>query len=46
MAGDSIGGFGKQLGVYGEDGNFYLKLTSFTMIAMVVGYILGIRLIR
>ncbi|PRZ24184.1 sugar MFS transporter [Flavobacterium granuli] len=45
LAGDSIGGFGKQLGVYGEDGNFYLKLTSFTMTAMVVGYILGISLI-
>ena len=45
LAGDSIGGFGKQLGVYGEEGNFYLKLTSFTMSAMVVGYILGITLI-
>lgn len=45
LAGDSIGGFGKQLGVYGEDGNFYLKLTSFTMTAMVVGYVLGITLI-
>ncbi|MFC5683131.1 sugar MFS transporter [Flavobacterium sp. MAHUQ-51] len=45
LAGDSIGGLGKQLGVYGEDGNFYLKLTSFTMTAMVVGYILGIALI-
>lgn len=45
LAGDSIGGFGKQLEVYGEDGNFYLKLTSFTMTAMVVGYILGITLI-
>lgn len=45
LAGDSIGGFGKQLGVYGEEGNFYLKLTSFTMTAMVVGYILGITLI-
>jgi len=45
LAGDSIGGFGKQLGVYGEDGNFYLKLTSFTMTAMVLGYILGITLI-
>jgi FHS family L-fucose permease-like MFS transporter len=45
LAGDSIGGFGKQLGVYGENGNFYLKLTSFTMTAMVVGYILGITLI-
>lgn len=45
LAGDSIGSFGKQLGVYGENGNFYLKLTSFTMTAMVVGYILGITLI-
>ncbi|MCI9845996.1 sugar MFS transporter [Flavobacterium pectinovorum] len=45
LAGDSIGGFGKQLGVYGTDGNFYLKLTSFTMTAMVIGYILGIVLI-
>jgi FHS family L-fucose permease-like MFS transporter len=45
LAGDSIGGFGKQLGVYGEDGNFYLKLTSFTMSAMVMGYIAGITLI-
>ncbi|MGQ7947309.1 sugar MFS transporter [Flavobacterium sp. WC2509] len=45
LAGDSIGGFGKQLGVYGEDGNFFLKLTSFTMTAMVIGYILGIVLI-
>ena len=45
LAGDSIGGFGKQLGVYGDEGNFYLKLTSFTMSAMVVGYILGITLI-
>ncbi|MFV8322629.1 sugar MFS transporter [Flavobacterium sp. LS2R12] len=45
LAGDSIGGFGKQLGVYGENGNFYLKLTSFTMTAMVIGYILGITLI-
>jgi len=45
LAGDSIGGFGKQLGVYGEDGNFYLKLTSFTMSAMVVGYVAGITLI-
>jgi glucose/galactose transporter len=45
LAGDSIGGFGKQLGVYGENGDFYLKLTSFTMTAMVVGYILGITLI-
>jgi len=45
LAGDSIGGFGKQLGVYGENGDFYLKLTSFTMTAMVIGYILGIVLI-
>ena len=45
LAGDSIGGFGKELGVYGTEGNFYLKLTSFTMSAMVVGYILGITLI-
>ncbi|MCV9930756.1 glucose/galactose MFS transporter [Flavobacterium sp. LS1R47] len=45
LAGDSIGGFGKELGVYGKDGNFYLKLTSFTMSAMVVGYVLGITLI-
>ncbi|PWA11766.1 glucose/galactose MFS transporter [Flavobacterium laiguense] len=45
LAGDSIGVFGKQLGVYGENGNFYLKLTSFTMTAMVIGYILGIALI-
>lgn len=45
LAGDSIGGFGKQLGVYGEQGNFYLKLTSFTMTAMVIGYALGITLI-
>ncbi len=42
LAGDSIGGFGKQLGVYGENDDFYLKLTSFTMTAMVIGYILGI----
>ena len=42
LAGDSIGGFGKQLGVYGENGDFYLKLTSFTMTAMVIGYISGI----
>jgi glucose/galactose transporter len=42
LAGDSIGGFGKQLGVYGENGDFYLKLTSFTMTAMVIGYIAGI----
>jgi MFS transporter, FHS family, L-fucose permease len=45
IAGDSIGSFGKKLGVYGEDGDFYLKLTSFTMTAMVIGYILGITLI-
>jgi len=45
LAGDSIGGFGKQLGVYGDNGDFYLKLTSFTMTAMVLGYILGIILI-
>ncbi|MFV0565134.1 MAG: sugar MFS transporter [Flavobacteriaceae bacterium] len=45
LAGDSIGGFGKQLGVYGEKGDFYLKLTSFTMTAMCIGYILGILLI-
>ena len=45
LAGDSIGGFGKQLGVYGDAGNFYLKLTSFTMTAMVIGYVLGITLI-
>ncbi|HEU4790885.1 MAG TPA: sugar MFS transporter [Flavobacterium sp.] len=45
LAGDSIGGFGKKLGVYGENGDFYLKLTSFTMTAMVIGYILGMSLI-
>ncbi|MCF7567878.1 sugar MFS transporter [Sabulilitoribacter arenilitoris] len=45
LAGDSIGGFGKQLGVYGDNGDFYLKLTSFTMTAMVIGYVLGIILI-
>lgn len=45
LAGDSIGSFGKKLGVYGENGNFYLKLTSFTMTSMVIGYILGITLI-
>ncbi|WP_223548689.1 MULTISPECIES: sugar MFS transporter [Aestuariivivens] len=45
LAGDSIGNFGKQLGVYGENGDFYLKLTSFTMTAMVIGYVLGILLI-
>lgn len=45
LAGDSIGSFGKKLGVYGDNGDFYLKLTSFTMTAMVIGYILGITLI-
>ncbi len=45
IAGDSIGSFGKQLGVYGEKGDFYLKLTSFTMTSMMVGYVLGILLI-
>ncbi len=45
VAGDTIGGFGKQLGVYGENGDFYLKLTSFTMTFMVIGYIIGITLI-
>lgn len=45
IAGDSIGSFGKQLRVYGDNGDFYLKLTSFTMTAMVIGYILGIVLI-
>lgn len=45
LAGDSIGAFGKQLGVYGDNGDFYLKLTSFTMTAMVIGYVLGIILI-
>jgi len=45
LAGDTIGSFGKQLGVYGENGDFYLKLTSFTMIAMVIGYVFGIFLI-
>ncbi len=45
IAGDSIGSFGKKLGIYGDNGDFYLKLTSFTMTAMVVGYILGITLI-
>lgn len=45
LAGDSIGGFGKKLEVYGDNGDFYLKLTSLTMTAMVVGYILGITLI-
>ncbi|WP_254454438.1 sugar MFS transporter [Flavobacterium sp. M31R6] len=45
LAGDSIGSFGKHLGVYGDNGDFYLKLTSFTMTAMVIGYILGITLI-
>ncbi|MBB1194914.1 glucose/galactose MFS transporter [Flavobacterium sp. SOK18b] len=46
LAGDSIGGFRKQLSVYGENGDFYLKLASFTMIAMVIGYILGVTLIH
>lgn len=45
LAGDSIGGFGKKLGVYGDNGDLYLKLTSFTMTAMVIGYVLGITLI-
>ncbi len=45
IAGDTIGKFGKQLGVYGDNGDFYLKLTSFTMTAMLVGYITGITLI-
>lgn len=45
IAGDTIGKFGKELGVYGENGDFYLKLTSFTMTAMLVGYIIGISLI-
>ncbi len=45
VAGDTIGGFGKQLGVYGENGDFYLKLTSFTMSFMMIGYLLGITLI-
>lgn len=45
IAGDTIGTFGKQLGVYGENGDFYLKLTSFTMTAMLIGYIVGIALI-
>jgi glucose/galactose transporter len=45
IAGDTIGKLGKELGVYGENGDFYLKLTSFTMTAMLVGYILGITLI-
>jgi len=45
IAGDTIGTFGKHLGVYGENGDFYLKLTSFTMTAMLIGYILGITLI-
>lgn len=45
LAGDSIGSFGKHLGVYGNNGDFYLKLTSFTMTAMVIGYVLGILLI-
>lgn len=45
IAGDTIGTFGKQLGVYGENGDFYLKLTSFTMTAMLIGYIIGITFI-
>ncbi len=45
IAGDTIGKFGKKLGVYGENGDFYLKLTSFTMTAMLIGYIIGIALI-
>jgi fucose permease len=45
IAGDTIGTFGKQLGVYGENGDFYLKLTSFTMTAMLIGYIVGIAFI-
>ncbi|MFC5683664.1 sugar MFS transporter [Flavobacterium sp. MAHUQ-51] len=45
IAGDTIGTFGKQLGVYGENGDFYLKLTSFTMTAMLIGYVVGITLI-
>lgn len=46
LAGDSIGGFRKQLSVYGENGDFYLKLASFTMTAMVIEYILGVTLIH
>jgi len=45
IAGDTIGGLGKKLGVYGEGGDFYLKLTSFTMVAMVIGYLVGISII-
>ena len=45
IAGDTIATFGKQLGVYGENGDFYLKLTSFTMTAMLIGYLIGITLI-
>jgi len=45
VAGDTIGGFGKHLGVYGDNGDFYLKLTSFTMTFMVIGYVLGVTLI-
>ncbi|MGQ7947283.1 sugar MFS transporter [Flavobacterium sp. WC2509] len=45
IAGDTIGKLGKELGVYGENGDFYLKLTSFTMTAMLIGYIIGITLI-
>jgi glucose/galactose transporter len=44
IAGDSIGAFGKKMAVYGE-GAFYLKLTSFTMTAMIIGYISGFTLI-
>ena len=42
IAGDTIGSFGKSLKVYGHNGDFYLKLTSFTMTAMIVGYIIGV----
>ncbi|RLD24418.1 MAG: glucose/galactose MFS transporter [Bacteroidetes bacterium] len=45
IAGDTIGSFGKHLGVYGDNGDFYLILTSFTMTFMVLGYIIGITLI-
>jgi len=37
IAGDTIGMYGKNLGV-----SFYGKLTSYTMAAMVLGYIIGI----
>jgi glucose/galactose transporter len=40
MAGDTIGMYGKNLGV-----EFFGKLTSYTMAFMVIGYILGIILI-